>query len=152
MKIGKELPMKFASTQQEAIIKVRITSNVISSVQNKTIGVFGISMAQFNILRILRGAKESLTINTVKERMIEKSPNTTRLLDKLLEKDLIEKTPCMEDRRQVYIQISNGGLDLLNQIDESSEFKALISSSLTNDEAEHLNTLLDKLRTSFCEH
>lgn len=144
--------MKFASTQQEAIIKVRITSNVISSVQNKTIGVFGISMAQFNILRILRGAKESLTINTVKERMIEKSPNTTRLLDKLLEKDLIEKTPCMEDRRQVYIQISNGGLDLLNQIDESSEFKALISSSLTNDEAEHLNTLLDKLRTSFCEH
>tara|TARA_Y100000385_G_scaffold291305_1_gene368490 strand:+ start:2451 stop:2798 length:348 start_codon:yes stop_codon:yes gene_type:complete len=111
---------------------------------------FGLSMAQFNILRILRGAKKTISINTVKERMIEKSPNTTRLMDKLIEKELILRERCESDRRIVYVKISKHGLKLLKEIDDAFEDKALnskmIPTGLTEDEADQLSNLLDKLR------
>ena len=95
MKIDELLEMKFQSPQQKAVLNLRITSNEIGSRQTKYMSQYGISMAQFNILRILRGAKAALTVNTIKKRMIEKSPNTTRLLDKLFEKELIAKIPSV---------------------------------------------------------
>ena len=101
MKIEEVLKSKFTSSQQKAIINVRHTSNWIANIQNSYMNQFDISMAQFNILRILRGAKEALNVNTIKERMIEKSPNTTRLMDKLIEKKLIERVRCESDRRVV---------------------------------------------------
>ena len=107
----------FSSAQIRALLNVRITSNYIASEQNKFMVNFGLSMAQFNILRILRGAKEPLTINIIKERMIEKSPNTTRLMDKLMEKNYIERYGCKEDRRQSFVQITETGLALLKDID-----------------------------------
>ncbi len=141
--------MKFQSPQQKAIINLRITSNEIGSRQTKYMSQFGISMAQFNILRILRGAKEALTVNTIKQRMIEKSPNTTRLLDKLLEKKLIDKIPCDSDRRQTYIEINSEGLKLLSKIGDGTSKFSLIASELTDNEAETLSELLDKMRNSF---
>lgn len=110
---------------------------------------FGLSMPQFNILRILRGANEAITVNTVKSRMVEKSPNTTRLLDKLLEKKFIQRIPCKADRRQTYVQITNAGLDMLSEIDGSSEMTNDLEHVLSLDEAQQLNQLLDKLRNAF---
>jgi MarR family transcriptional regulator, 2-MHQ and catechol-resistance regulon repressor len=118
----------------------------MSSKQNTFMSQFDISMAQFNILRILRGAKDFLNVNTIKERMIEKSPNTTRLMDKLIEKDLIERKRCEEDRRIVYVKISEKGLDLLSKIDINFKDNFEFAEKMTEEEAEILSKLLDKLR------
>jgi MarR family 2-MHQ and catechol resistance regulon transcriptional repressor len=107
---------------------------------------YDLSMAQFNILRILRGAKDMINVNTVKERMIEKSPNTTRLMDKLIDKGLIERTRCTEDRRVVYVKISEQGLNLLADMDKDLDVNTLIKANLSDEEANTLSDLLDKVR------
>ena len=94
-------------------------------------------------------AKGAITVNTVKQRMVEKSPNTTRLMDKLIDKGLIERERCSDDRRVVYIRISEEGLKLLSKIDKAlkeSGQEVLIMENLTEDEAIQLSNLLDKLR------
>ena len=139
----------FSSAQIRALLNVRITSNYIASEQNKFMVNFGLSMAQFIILRILRGAKEPLTINIIKERMIEKSPNTTRLMDKLMEKNYIERYGCKEDRRQSFVQITETGLALLKDIDNQGFDLFLSANGLTVEEANQLSDLLDKFRSSF---
>lgn len=107
---------------------------------------YGLTMPQFNILRILRGAKTHINVNTVKERMIEKSPNTTRLMDKLVDKGLIERVRCESDRRVIYVKISSNGLNLLTQIDENIDFDSIIQANLSDEEANLLSDLLDKMR------
>lgn len=144
-----ELDGRFQSETHKAIINIRVASNIIGASFSKFMADFDLSMAQFNILRILRGAKEPLTINTVKERMIEKSPNTTRLIDKLLEKGLIKKFQCMEDRRQTYLHITEGGLDLLTSIDERNDFPSQVLATISEEESKVLNDLLDKVKESF---
>ncbi|MFT5581974.1 MAG: MarR family 2-MHQ and catechol resistance regulon transcriptional repressor [Psychromonas sp.] len=149
MKIEEVLQSDFKSNQVKAVVNLRYTSNFLSSVQNKYMSEFDLSMAQFNILRILRGAKSPLTVNTVKARMIEKSPNTTRLLDKLLQKELIVKIQCEEDKRQTFVEITKTGLQILSQIDQKSDLFSPLSSGLNDQEAQILSDLLDKLRSNF---
>jgi MarR family transcriptional regulator, 2-MHQ and catechol-resistance regulon repressor len=149
MKIDDIVKAKFVSPQIKALVNVRITSNFISAEQNKFMQNYGLSMAQFNILRILRGAKEPLTINTIKARMIEKSPNTTRLMDKLMEKHLIERYGCKEDRRQSYVQITKTGLTTLSEIDQKGFDSSVNPKGLSDEESNQLSDLLDKLRASF---
>ena len=139
----------FKSPQQKAVVNVRFTSNFLSNYQNSFMARFDISMPQFNILRILRGAKEALSVHTVKDRMIEKSPNTTRLMDKLIDKKLIERVRCDDDRRVVFVKISQEGLKLLSQIDNEFNSNSMNKVDLSNDEAEILSDLLDKLRDSY---
>lgn len=146
MKIEDAIQSKFKSAHIKAIVNVRFTSNYISSLQNNFMVKYDLTMPQFNILRILRGAGTILSVNTIKERMIEKSPNTTRLLDKLIEKGLISRARCEKDRRVVYVEISEKGLVLLNDIDEALEFETLIPKNLSESECEQLSDLLDKLR------
>jgi DNA-binding MarR family transcriptional regulator len=110
---------------------------------------YDLSMPQFNILRILRGAGEAINVNTVKDRMIEKSPNTTRLMDKLIDKGLIERTRCEDDRRVVFVKISENGLSVLSEIDKNTDINLLINAGLTDEEANTLSDLLDKTRTSY---
>ncbi|MGV3630376.1 MAG: MarR family winged helix-turn-helix transcriptional regulator [Bacteroidota bacterium] len=146
MEIGKVIQSRFANPQQKAIVNIRYTSNWMAQKQNAFMSQFDLSMAQFNILRILRGANDFLSVNTVKERMVEKSPNTTRLMDKLIEKELIERVRCEEDRRVVYVKIAAKGLDLLAKIDDEFNDPELFPTTLSEEEAEQLSTLLDKLR------
>lgn len=149
MKIDDAIQSKFQSPQQKAIINVRFTSNYLGNIQNNFMSQYDLTMPQFNILRILRGAKDAINVNTVKERMIEKSPNTTRLMDKLIEKGLIERVRCESDRRVVYVKISDNGLKLLDEIDRDTDINSLIKANLTDEEANLLSDLLDKLRTSY---
>ncbi|TNE72173.1 MAG: MarR family transcriptional regulator [Bacteroidetes bacterium] len=146
MKIEDAIKSKFKSPFIKAVVNVRYTSNYMSGIQNSFMGQFDLTMPQFNILRILRGAGEMVSVNSIKERMVEKSPNTTRLLDKLIEKELISRERCEKDRRVVYVQISEKGLDLLKKIDESGEFDKLLPNHLTDEECETLSALLDKMR------
>ncbi len=146
MKIDEEIKSSFTSPQQRAIVNIRFTSNFLGNIQNQFMSKYDLSMAQFNILRILRGAKDMINVNTVKERMIEKSPNTTRLMDKLIDKGLIERTRCSEDRRVVYVKISEQGLYLLAEMDKCLDVNTLIKANLTDEEANTLSDLLDKVR------
>ncbi|HRV56109.1 MAG TPA: MarR family transcriptional regulator, partial [Mangrovimonas sp.] len=97
--LAKELNSKFANERVKALVNVLYTASWINAVQNTFFQPFGISPQQYNILRILRGASEPLRVQTIKDRMIERSPNATRLMDKLCEKDLIKRIPYEHDRR-----------------------------------------------------
>ncbi len=149
MKIDDLLQVKFKSPQQKAVVNLRVTSNYLNNAQNSFVQEYDLSLPQFNILRILRGAKDALNVNTVKDRMLEKSPNTTRLMDKLIEKCLIDRTRCDNDRRVVFVKISKKGLKLLAQIDGKMEGSSLMPKGLTDSEANQLSDLLDKLRSEY---
>ncbi|MEH6536099.1 MAG: MarR family transcriptional regulator [Psychroserpens sp.] len=142
--LSKDINSKFRNNKIKALLNIIYTSNRISSHQNAFFKPFGISPQQFNILRILRGAGEAIKVQTIKERMLERAPNATRLMDKLCDKQLIERLACPEDRRVVHIQITNKGLDLIDEI--SKEFKEDLLENLTEKEAGQLSDLLDKIR------
>lgn len=142
--ISKDINSKFVNNKVKALINIIYTANWVNSKQNEFFKPFGISPQQFNILRILRGADEPLKVQTIKERMIERAPNATRLMDKLFDKALINRLPCREDRRVVHIEITDKGLLLLDDI--SKDFNEDLLENLTNKEALQLSDLLDKIR------
>lgn len=142
--ISKDINSKFPNNKVKALLNIVYTANWINSYQITFFKPYGISPQQFNILRILKGAKEPLKVQTIKDRMIERAPNTTRLMDKLCNKNLIERMACVDDRRIVHIQITENGLKLLEDISE--HLKHDFIENLTEDEASQLSDLLDKIR------
>lgn len=141
---SKEVNASFDSDYVKAMLNLKYTANLLNALGNKELEKYQISTAQYNILRILRGAKKPITMKVVKERMIEKSPNTTRLTDKLCDKNLIERVRCDEDRRVVHVSIKEAGLKLLDQV--SFELTTQKIKNLTHTEVAQLNVLLDKIR------
>jgi MarR family 2-MHQ and catechol resistance regulon transcriptional repressor len=142
--ISKDINSKFISNKLKALINIKYTSNWLSSKENAFFKPYGISPQQYNILRILRGAKGKIKVQIVKDRMIERAPNATRLMDKLCDKKLIERVRCEYDRRVVYVQIVKSGLDLLFAIDANKEVSFL--DNITEEQALVLSNLLDKIR------
>jgi DNA-binding MarR family transcriptional regulator len=142
--ISKDINTSFKNEKVKALLNLIYTANWINSQQNAFFKPFGISPQQYNILRILRGAAEAIAVQTIKDRMLERSPNATRLMDKLCAKKLIDRVPCPEDRRVVHIQITEAGLSLLKTID--LELKDDMLHKLTLEEATLLSDLLDKIR------
>ncbi|TNJ46547.1 MarR family transcriptional regulator [Tamlana fucoidanivorans] len=142
--ISKDIHSTFKNTKVKALINIIYTANWINSHQNEFFKPYGISPQQFNILRILRGAGKPIKVQTIKERMLERAPNATRLMDKLCAKTLINRLPCPDDRRVVHIEITEKGLLLLKAIDK--EFKEDLLEKLTDEEAQMLSDLLDKIR------
>ncbi len=142
--ISKDIQSKFPNNKVKAIINIKYTANWLNSKENEFFNPYGISPQQFNILRILRGAKAPMKVQEIKERMIERAPNLTRLTDKLCDKKLIERVRCEHDRRVVYVNISNEGLKLLSEIDKTIDYDFL--ENFTEEEALQLSNLLDKIR------
>ena len=142
--ISKDIKSKFTNNKVKALINLKYTSNWLSSKENEFFKPYAISPQQYNILRILRGAKTKMKVQIVKERMIERAPNATRLMDKLCDKNLIERERCEDDRRVVFVKITNQGLELLKTIDENKNISFL--ENLTEEEATLLSNLLDKIR------
>jgi len=145
MKIDELVNAKFKNNHHKAVVNIRFTSNWIGNYYTNQLTQFDISLPQFNILRILRGANQKLSIKLVKERMLEKSPNTTRLIDKLIDKELVLRTRCESDRRVVYIEISKNGLQMLSEVDDVFDDISK-HGSLTEQESIVLSGLLDKIR------
>ena len=141
---SEEINSKFPNERIKAMLNIKYTANYLDNIGNSILKPFNISEQQYNILRILRGAKEAITVNAVKDRMIQKSPNSTRLMDKLCDKGFIERVRCENDRRVVYVQINKKGLALLNEIN-MDEFNNYINK-ISEKEAKQLNDLLDKIR------
>jgi len=142
--ISKDINSKFPNNRVKALINIKFTAGWLNSKENDYFKQYELSPQQFNILRILRGANEPLPVQTIKDRMIERAPNTTRLMDKLCAKQFIERVRCEHDRRVVYINISTTGLKLLSQID--ADFGIDFVDKISEKEAELLSNLLDKIR------
>jgi DNA-binding MarR family transcriptional regulator len=141
---SKDINSTFTSEKVKAMLNIVYTANWVTSKQNSFFKPFGMSPQQYNILRILRGAGEAISVQTIKDRMVERSPNATRMMDKLIAKNLIDRVNCETDRRVVHILITKNGLQLLQKIDKS--FKNDYLENLTMKEAATLSKLLDKIR------
>lgn len=148
MELEKEIQQtKFKSQKHKAILNVFVTSGWLSCQQQRFFKEHGLSPQQYNVMRILRGQKGSpITINGIQERMLDKSSNASRLIDKLTEKKLADRVISKVDRRQVDIIITEKGLSLLKKIDSEIENMENSYSNITEKEAQELNRILDKLR------
>jgi DNA-binding MarR family transcriptional regulator len=147
--IDKEIKSKFDNDHQRAVINILYTANWIKNIHTDYLKPYNISSQQFNILRILRGGNDWMAMTDVKSRMIEKSPNTTRLADKLLDSKLLERKRSSTDRRVVYVKITDKGLKLLKNIDSDETMTAQdsMAKNITKKEAKKLSAIIDKLRT-----
>ena len=138
---AKEINSTFPNNRIKALLNIIYTANWITGFQNEFFKGYGISPQQYNILRILRGSGEPLKVQTIKNRMLERSPNATRLMDKLCAKDLIERLPSVDDRRVVKIAITQKGIDLLKSI--PNDLNKDLIKNLSEEEAGQLSSLLD---------
>ncbi|GER60227.1 MarR family winged helix-turn-helix transcriptional regulator [Patiriisocius marinus] len=142
--LSKDINSEFPNDKIKALLNIMYTASWIQTKQNTFFKPFGISPQQYNILRILRGADEAISVQTIKDRMLERAPNATRLMDKLTNKNFIERVACASDRRVVHIKITHQGQELLSQIDTANRKDLL--ENLTLKEAAILSDLLDKIR------
>ena len=114
---------------------------------NGTLKPFEVSLQQFNVLRILRGRKgKAANLNTVQQRMIHKMSNTSRLIDKLIEKKLVKRNICPENRRKIEIFITKKGQDLLENLDNKIQMtEAKILKPLSIEDQKILRNLINKI-------
>jgi DNA-binding MarR family transcriptional regulator len=131
-----------------AAIELILTGNWVQDKLAEALKPYNLSIAQFNVLRILRGQKgKPASLSCVNEKMIHKMSNTTRLIDKLLEKELVERITCPENRRKIELTITASGLELLRELDTVIEdAEALALESLDIQEAEQLIAILAKMK------
>ena len=148
MKIEDEIQQKaFKSEAHKAQINILFTANHLSLKQASVFKPFGITLPQFNVLRILRGQHpKPATVNLLMERMLDKTSNVSRIMDKLEAKGLATRKQCPNDRRSVDILITEAGLELLKEMDIAMEKQQIGLQNLTDAEAKELNRLLDKIR------
>lgn len=149
MKIEEEIRQpKFKSANEKALINLIFTSNWLHNKQQELFKPYGITPQQYNILRILKGQHPSSISGTeIKNRMLDKNSDVSRLLDRLVLKALIEKKICPLDKRASDVSITSTGLALLDKLaNKQKEMDVILS--LTKEEAEQLSNLLDKSRGS----
>ena len=138
---------QFTDDFMKAILNILVTADRISSATNATLRPFDLSKEQYNVLRILRGQHPNpSTLQLVSERMISKSSNATRLVEKLRMKGLVERCLCPTNRRKVDILITQKGLDLLEELDPLMIENGERMRKITDAEARTLNLILDKMR------
>ncbi len=139
----------FKSPYQKLLVNIIYTSNWMNFEQQSFLKPFDLSSQQYNVLRILRGQyPKPITVNGIIERMLDKMSNASRLVDKLLSKDLVSRCDNADDRRACDIRITQKGMDILTIIDGIQEDWENPMKKLSTEEAETLSNLLDKLRGS----
>jgi DNA-binding MarR family transcriptional regulator len=139
----------FQSEAQKAYLNLIYTAGWLGQRQAAAFKPYSLTLPQFNVLRILRGQHPlPATVALLIERMLDKTSNASRIVDKLEEKKLVTRTVCPANRRAVDIRITEAGLHLLRQIDEDEEAQPTRSSldKLTLAEQRQLSVLLDKIR------
>lgn len=134
---------------KKTVLNIMYTQNVLAEKFNEILKAYDLSPEQFNVLRILKGQNGKPTnMCVIQERMIAKTSNTTRLVDKLLLKELVTREICPGNRRKMEIAITEKGLELLDDLNPKVEHhECLLAQKLSAEELEQLNYLLDKLRT-----
>ena len=148
MKIEQEIQQKsFKSEYQKLLINLLFTHGWVMSHQKKLFEDYDITTTQFNILRILRGQHpDPVSINILKERMLDKMSDTSRLVERLRIKGFVDRKVCDDDRRKSEVRITEEGMKLLSKLDYVDDKYMEIFSAVNENEAKTLNNLLDKLR------
>jgi len=139
---------KFRNEYQKAVINLIYTFNWLTEKNKQFFEKADITSQQFNILRILRGAGVPLSTLQIRQRMLDKMSDTSRIVDRLVKKDLVKKVICKTDRRLVDVTISERGLSLLKELDGYNDELDSIVGNISEEEAKTLNELLDKMRNS----
>ncbi len=139
----------FRSPHHKLVVNLMFTNNWVCAHQADVLKPHGLTLQQYNVLRILRGQHpEAVTVNAIIERMLDRMSNASRLVDKLVVKGLVTRTECPNDRRAVDVKITDAGLALLDELDQQQHRWEANLNTLTDDEASQLSDLLDKLRNS----
>ncbi|WP_166922061.1 MarR family winged helix-turn-helix transcriptional regulator [Flavobacterium poyangense] len=133
---------------KKVILNIMYTQNVILDHFNEILKPYDLSGEQYNVLRILRGQKGNpANMCVIQERMLAKTSNTTRLVDKLLLKELVTRNVCPNNRRKIEVLITQKGLDILKELDPKVDnHERAFAENLEPDELELLNQFLEKYR------
>jgi len=145
--LDKEIKTKFQNDKHRFVTNLIFTSNWVKNGFSNFLIPFDLSSQQFNILRILKGAEDWVSMTEIKKLMIDKSPHTTRLTTKLLDKNLVKRRRSSVDRRVVYISITSEGLLLLKKIDLGSAEQMNFLDKISLEEAKVMNEILDRMRS-----
>jgi DNA-binding MarR family transcriptional regulator len=148
MKLEDEIKQKkFNNEYEKLVVNILFTGNWMSLVNTGNLKPYGLTLPQYNVLRILRGQYPNpATVNLLIDRMLDKSSNASRIVDRLLLKGLLSRKICKKDRRSVDVAITEKGMELLKRIDGNSIEWRQTYKTLNIEEAKNLNNLLDKLR------
>jgi DNA-binding MarR family transcriptional regulator len=147
MKLEEEINQKkFRSETQKLIINMIYTSNWLEAKMKAFFDDAKLTPQQYNVLRILRGSKDSISTNQIRERMLDKMSDASRIVDRLILKQLVSKKVDSFDKRLVQIEISKKGLKLLENLDPKISDMEESMSGLTKAESIAMNALLDKMR------
>lgn len=147
MSIENEINQKhFRNEYQKAVINLIYTYNWTTEKVKIYLDPYGITSQQFNILRILRGAGVPLSTLQIRQRMLDKMSDTSRIVDRMVKKDLVTKTVSSLDKRLVDVTISQKGKELLEKLDLKQNELDLVFEHISEEEARTLNMLLDKIR------
>jgi DNA-binding MarR family transcriptional regulator len=137
----------FKSERQKAIINIMYTEGWLRNRLSEMLKPHELTSQQYNVLRILRGSKpKAMSTSCIRSRMLDKMSDASRIVDRLDKKNLVRKKSCTTDKRLVDVFITREGLTLLEDIDSSVDDMDKMFTSITVEEAEILNSILDKLR------
>ncbi|WP_207427228.1 MarR family winged helix-turn-helix transcriptional regulator [Pedobacter sp. SYSU D00535] len=147
MELEKEIQSKFENEYHKALVNVIYTHSWVTALLKQNLEKYDLTVQQFNILRILRGQHPNpATVNLLKERMLDKMSDASRIVDRLVQKGFVERNVNQRDRRAVDIFISRKGLEVLEKLDPIITPADFLKQNLDQEEAKQLNYLLDKFR------
>lgn len=139
---------KFSSKQQEALLNVLYTGNWVRDSHSEFFKPYGIRYQHYNVLRIIKGSHpKPMCPGDIKNVMLDKSPDLTRLIDKMVNFGYLSREHCKENRRMVLISITDKGIDFVDDVNEALRgHLGAMEDKITEDEAQALNDILNKLR------
>jgi DNA-binding MarR family transcriptional regulator len=149
MKIEDEIQSKFRNEKHKAMVNLQFTQLAVSNKLGEVFKRANISAQQYNVLRILRGQyPNSASIGLIKDRMLDKNSDVSRIIDRLKRKKLLERKECKLDRRQKDVTISDEGLKLLETLDQDLSSIEKVIANVSEEDAVKLNSILDEIRQS----
>jgi len=150
MEIEKEINQvkPFKNEFHKATVNLVFTHNWLQTQFKKFLKPFDCTLQQYNVLRILKGAQKPISTRCIRERMIEKMADTSRLVERLSTKGWVNREACCNDKRLVDVTISDEGLDFLEMTKSIDSYIEKLYGNLNNEEISQLNTILNKLRAN----
>lgn len=148
MKIEEAIRQKkpFRNPYQKAVVNLIFTTNWLTDHIRTHLKPYGITMQQYNVLRILRGAGKPISTSDIRDRLLDKMADTSRMVDRLCQKGLVVRSVCPGDKRLVDVTLSDAGEALLAKLDQQDDAMDKALQRLSETEAEQLSALLDKIR------
>lgn len=141
---------KFRNEKHRLTVSILYTNNLLSAYYEEAFGKYGLTVQQFNVLRILRGQQpKPCTINLIRERMLDKMSDASRIVERLRKAGMVDRVQSTRDRRAVDVVITKKGLATLAQLDKVEEKLQNPLNGLTDKEAKQLNDLLEKVMNGF---